>query len=112
VLVGSPGPSRQPEYRIPAISRLLVAAGTMGDRRSAIAPTGRRDDARLRDMSNCLHTRRLLVMKAIESHMAQPAAVPLRLILILIKFSTGVGRRVSKSSSFAHCGSMVMRTIC
>ncbi len=33
--VGSPRPSRQPEYRNLAISPLLVAAGTTGDRRSA-----------------------------------------------------------------------------
>jgi hypothetical protein len=51
-----------------------------------------------------------LVMNAIESNMAQPAAALMR--LILIKFSTGVGRRVSKSSNFAHRGSMVIRTIC
>lgn len=53
---------------------------------------------------------KLAVMKAIESNMPQPAAEPMR--LILIKFSTGVGRRVSKSSNFAHRGSMVIRTIC
>jgi hypothetical protein len=52
--------------------------------------------------------RRGLVMKAIESDVAQPVAAPLR----LINFSTGVGRRVSKSSNFAHRGSMVIRTIC
>jgi hypothetical protein len=57
---------------------------------------------------NFSRMRRWLVLKATESNMAQPGAALMR----LISFSTGVGRRVSKSSNFAHRGSTVIRTIC
>jgi hypothetical protein len=50
-----------------------------------------------------------LLMKAIEFTMAQPAAAPMR--LILSKFSLE-SQACSKSSTFAHRGSMVIRTIC